>query len=614
MRREKTVEINLINLAVAVILAGILICWIMVINKPFIDNSSYNDAAFSNIGRNYLKLGFLETKFGPIWEVNPKQPPPYFYYLHHPPLTGILVGFAFKIFGVHEWSARLFPILFSLGWLFLIYLITKKLYDEKKAVISLTVAVLMPITFIYGKLISHEPFTLFFCLFMLYAYLKYLDDNQWFRWIIIGLALGLLSGWPIFYMSFLIFIHYTFIVKKQPVNPKSIFFDRFVLLLLMPVLFFCTWLLYSAWLTGSINGVSNLHSGKLAYEGLFERLSNVADFNKLFNTKYLIVLLTSLFNKLLTYITAPVIMLSTYYFANKTKSKDYILPGLLVFGLIHILIFSSGGVTAHDFWVYYFIPCMAITSAITITKIKTRSLLVMISIIFILLSYQTVQEAIKFDKDKDLYDMGQKIGSITKANETIGVIHGYYGPVIEFYANRYFEWDISDTQKHDYLLVDSNQIKLKDNILKKVDFVDIGYGYYLIFKDRIKTIDYKNYINFDDTILFLGNNYKYQNDYIFITYFWNFIKKPSYNYKIFVHFADENGSHLFGQDHFLKDGLVDMRTLNIDDKLAESYILKVPKQFRGKTFQIFIGLFDENSGKRITISNGIISDNRYRIK
>jgi len=605
-----------------VILLVVLIAWVVGINKPFVDINHYNDAAFANMGRNYLKLGFWETKLGPVWEVNPKQPKPYFYYLHHPPLVALLTGVSFSIFGVHEWSARIIPILFSLGSLILIYLITKKLYDRKRAVVSLFFAAIMPLFFIFGKMVCHEAPTLFFSLLMLYFYLMFLDNEKYFKWIIFGQVFGLLSGWPIFYMSGLIFIHYNFFIRKMGFRLKKILVDKFFILLASPILFFVSWLIYAKLLTGSYGGISGVHSGKVAYEGLFKSFLQATGFIHMWSADFVNGFILKIFSYFLVYTTLPLAFLSSYYCVSASKNEDKksraVLLGLFCFGLIHIVLFSSGGVMNHPFWIYYFIPAIAISSAIVFNNIKTKGAKCATLVLFLVFSFSTIRnkraESVKAN-DLFRYNIGKKINFVSEPSDIFGIRWPYLGTAVEFYADRYIEWEISDPDKYDYLILFTTEISQMDkNIFRDKDLIDIGEGFYLLNqKNKMSYPQYLTDVNFDNQIKFKGYKLDRFENYFFVSYFWEIINQPKENYKIFVHFEDKQGQSLFGQDHFLKNGLLDMKQLINGDKIVESYFIEIPPEYRDREFDIYIGVYSSDTFARLDIINIKTSDNRFRL-
>ena len=94
----------------------------------------WNGARRGIAGINYNKYGFVETRFGPVENYGFVEKEKFRYYWHHPVLVNVLVGVAFKLFGVHEWAARLVPITASLISFVLLYLLALRWWRMEGAI------------------------------------------------------------------------------------------------------------------------------------------------------------------------------------------------------------------------------------------------------------------------------------------------------------------------------------------------------------------------------------------------------------------------------------------------------------------------------------------------
>ena len=67
-------------------------------------------------GQNFVRHGFVATRFGPVENLAPTaQPKAFKHYWHHPVGIHLLVGASFSVLGIGEWQARLVPILLMLA-------------------------------------------------------------------------------------------------------------------------------------------------------------------------------------------------------------------------------------------------------------------------------------------------------------------------------------------------------------------------------------------------------------------------------------------------------------------------------------------------------------------
>ena len=127
------------------------------------------------IAINHLKYGFFNTHFVSILGNLHGQN---IYHPNHPPLLQILLAISFKIFGIHEWSARLVPILFSLGGIILIYLIVQRIWDKKTALLASIFVAFMPMSAYFGRIVNFEAVALFFVLLVLYGYVNLIENDK----------------------------------------------------------------------------------------------------------------------------------------------------------------------------------------------------------------------------------------------------------------------------------------------------------------------------------------------------------------------------------------------------------------------------------------------------
>lgn len=74
--------------------------------------SGWNGANYSLVARNHVRYGLARTKGLMVFTSRPDAEQ-LDYYLHHPPLLGLLVASQFYLWGESEFVARLLPILFS---------------------------------------------------------------------------------------------------------------------------------------------------------------------------------------------------------------------------------------------------------------------------------------------------------------------------------------------------------------------------------------------------------------------------------------------------------------------------------------------------------------------
>lgn len=123
-------------------------------------------------------------------------------YTHHPPLVPALVALNFRFSGsFREGWARMVPVTFSLGTLALLYLIVRRIWTERIALLAAFCYALVPYATYYATDVCYETGSQFFFLFILYWYRRYVESPRvlYFAAMCLGLTLGALNDWPAFF-------------------------------------------------------------------------------------------------------------------------------------------------------------------------------------------------------------------------------------------------------------------------------------------------------------------------------------------------------------------------------------------------------------------------------
>jgi hypothetical protein len=199
---------HLVALGAVLALATVLLCHD--ITEPFTGLHEWQSAFLSTAARNHLRYGYAATRFGVV-ENEDVVPVEWFrYYPDHPPLVPVLVSLSFQLFGEHEWSARLVPIVFTLGSTVLIYLLGSALGGLRVGLLSAFIYALLPMNAYFGRVVSHEAPTSFFALAMALAYLRWHRTRRpmYFGLAMSALLLGALCGWPAYYLAGILPLHH----------------------------------------------------------------------------------------------------------------------------------------------------------------------------------------------------------------------------------------------------------------------------------------------------------------------------------------------------------------------------------------------------------------------
>ncbi|MCD6520326.1 MAG: glycosyltransferase family 39 protein [Anaerolineae bacterium] len=103
-------------------------------------------------------------------------------------LYPLLVAGLYRLFGVHEALARLVSIAFSLGTAAWVYLLAKRYFGRRAALLATLFLGLSPLYVFYGRTVQPEATALFFSVGALYWFTQWLESERWGHW---ALATGM---------------------------------------------------------------------------------------------------------------------------------------------------------------------------------------------------------------------------------------------------------------------------------------------------------------------------------------------------------------------------------------------------------------------------------------
>lgn len=195
-------------LAIFVILLAVPLLFYQ-INKPFWGQFDWTGAWFGTIARNYLEIPMQKTKLAPITVAGTFNPVDWKFYNHYPITFPLLIAGSMAIFGDHEWSIRLVPVIFSLLTLGVFYLFCRRFFHPLVGIFGVIAVLATPMFLYYGKLPVHEQPVLFFSLLAVYFYFA----NR-FRPMTVFIALAFMISWTGAYMLFLISGH-AFLTQRK---------------------------------------------------------------------------------------------------------------------------------------------------------------------------------------------------------------------------------------------------------------------------------------------------------------------------------------------------------------------------------------------------------------
>ncbi len=230
------------------ILLVALVARLYKIDSPIADWHSWRQADTAAVTRNFIKYGFnpFVPKFDdlsgisehPVVNING-------YRFVEFPIYNIVVYPLYLLLGVVDKYSRLVSVLFSLGSIIFLYLISKRYLGVITALIIVAVYGLLPFNIFFSRTSLPEPTFLFFSLGMIYFVDKGIWESKrnWGIWAVVFTAVAfLIKPWAIFFVPPLVYS----VIKKEGSLKKSIKYLWFFVLALVPFILWRLWILNHA--------------------------------------------------------------------------------------------------------------------------------------------------------------------------------------------------------------------------------------------------------------------------------------------------------------------------------------------------------------------------------
>lgn len=326
-------------LSILLVLAVIL--RIYKINIPLADHHSWRQSDTAAVARNFIKerWDFTKPRIDNMTFLHPGKPNPERLFLVEPPIYQTIVAGFYKIFGVQESYARLVSIIFSLGSMIFLFLLTREFFGGAVGLLTAFFFAVLPYSIFYSRVVLPEPMMIFLTLGLFYSVNRWLGKEE-ISWWLISVVFGILvftqKSFPLFLLlplGYLIFKKYTIHSIKQP----KIWL--FFLLSLVPIALWRLW-------------ISQFPEGIPAYEWLF----NQGDIR--FKGAFFWWIFAERISKLiLGYWGLPLLVLGLVL--KPGQREGWFLHLWLVAFLFYVTVFASGNIT-HDYYQIPLIPIVAI--------------------------------------------------------------------------------------------------------------------------------------------------------------------------------------------------------------------------------------------------------------
>lgn len=324
------------------------------ITKPFWGHHEFNGVFYSQIARNYLKLGLIATKGAQVTA-------PGGFHTHHPATYPLLLAGAYGLFGIHESVGRGLSILASLLGILLLQRLIRLLFPRSSPLLSLSLLplILTPLFRYYARMPVFEP--ILFPL-VIATLIGYRQKNVFL--IFLFSLLSILVDWPGYWPALAI-IGIEFVTKR---NWRILAAALGSIALGTGLILLAQYVSYGHPFTGFLEvGSTRLTATPFTYWGWLRLLISRAK----------------------AFFSLPILITSLFGAAMLTKYRHHLslLIITIFIGLAHILVFRN--ITwYHDYMLYHSLPLIGLTlAAFTHYASKKIPALLVLPILLALLVY-----------------------------------------------------------------------------------------------------------------------------------------------------------------------------------------------------------------------------------
>lgn len=334
-------------------LIGLALVYPIISGTNLISRHAGNSADRGYAGYKLATEGFLTHRFG-HYSINGT------YYTHHPPLSHIITGISFKIFGDSDFSNILPPLTFSLIGAFSFYLLAVEVMGRKKAVVALFFYTITPVYLYYSHINFHENYSVPILTTSVYFLLKTVKNEQ-IKLIALYLLLsflGTLFSWHVWFFYPIGILSAILLKNRMIAKYIGLGFSLSTLGLIISVL---------------------VNNYTLGYNGFWELVSKALLFRtgwdgnafSLFNNP--VDVAVYLISNIITIINAWV-LLSPFMFKRMyeeiSQQARAVVISLALYPLIPTLLFSNAFVI-HEYLFLYLLPAISLALTVLFWRFKT---------------------------------------------------------------------------------------------------------------------------------------------------------------------------------------------------------------------------------------------------
>lgn len=412
---------------------------------------AWGGAFYSNVARNFLRYGYLGTAFAPVVNTGIVDPSQFEIYFHHPLLVMWLTSVSFHAFDVHEWSARLFPLIFSLLTMGLVFEFARAAFGKGTALCALVFMAVLPVDAYYAThLDPNGSMSIFFTALTVEGYRRWVSSgrDRDYALCAISLVLGCMTAWFTYLVIPGIVAHGWLVHRSAWGRGMR------ARLLMIPVFALIVLGLFFMHRTIALSG-----RAPEVYEPLADRfLKRTVNFG----TDRGAIMVTHL-KHIWTLYTFPFVALTAIwvvfflrdFWGKRLKVADWCIAILLSYGLLYALAFP-GHLPGHKFFARPYAPGVALASAVALFRVastlnrRVAQLLVIGVVTVVASAVATIQTLSLYRADeyngRALRRFGEAVAAHTTLRDPVFLpIEG--DRVLEYYVDRPMTFHLDTPEK-----------------------------------------------------------------------------------------------------------------------------------------------------------------------
>jgi hypothetical protein len=393
-----------------------LLCRLYNLTAPLLDYHSWRQTDTAAIARNFYYNGFniLYPQIdwggaGPGYVESEFQ------------LVPFIIAIFYKIFGVHEYVARLVIIAFSIGSIYFLYKLIRIYYSRRVAIFSAIFFIISPMELYFGRTVMPDSAMIFFSIGSLYFFNKWTNDEKNSSLIlsIICTTLAFLVKISTLYLGLpLLWLAYAKYGKRLLFEPKLYLFA--ILALIPPAM----WYYFAHSVLSQYNTFDfwNLGSGTK-----FASLETLID-------PWIYI---TLFKNLAIYVFTPIgLLLFVYALSLKSEAKDYLFHFWFLAVIIFFVLIPLGTI-GNDYYQRALIPPVAVFVGRALSGLYERKKVLSYILIVLIFVSSIYYMANAYNQMYPVLDAGKTVDKIIDENDLI-ITTSWIGssPNILYYSNR----------------------------------------------------------------------------------------------------------------------------------------------------------------------------------